>query len=55
LLAYLAVFIALQIVPELAEYTEIVGMSVSTLFVSITTNLVISLGGNLARLEIGAK
>ena len=52
-LVYLAVFVALVLVPELEQYTTVVGVSVATLFGSVTANLLASIVKNVARLGIG--
>jgi hypothetical protein len=52
-LVYLAVFVALGLVPELEEYTAVVGISVATLFGSVTANLLASIIKNVAKLGIG--
>ena len=53
-LLYLAVFIGLALVPELEEYVTVVGISVATLFGSVTANLLASIIKNVAKLGIGS-
>lgn len=52
-LLYLAVFVGLALVPELEEYITVVGISIATLFGSVTANLLASIVKNVAKLGIG--
>jgi len=52
-LVYLAVFVALALVPELEEYVTVVGISVATLFGSVTANLLASIVKNVTKLGVG--
>lgn len=53
-LLYLAVFVGLALVPELEEYVTVVGISVATLFGSVTANLLASIVKNVAKLGVGS-
>ena len=53
-LVYLAVFVGLALVPELDEYIAVVGISIATLFGSLTANLLTSIIQNVAKLGIGS-
>ena len=53
-LVYLAVFVGLALVPELEEYVTAVGISIATLFSSVTINLLASIVKNIAKLGLGA-